>query len=295
MKNETRELFVRLEEIKTEVLREHPGINKEQLRRICSNNKEYARIREEIYMKNSRLVNKVLSDMQRGNYREKYSEEDLIEAGNEEMLRTIDEFKISKNTQFSTYAYACIRGAIHKEMLQQKKRINIPEKMITDVRKALLQAENNGQLTLEEIRKKTKYKDDEILLVLGLLRPQLSLNDIMDSEDEVASIIPSPENIEEDYEEKEKKEMLQKFLESKLTEQELKMISLRFGLNGDKAMTLDEVARELSKNITKERMRQQINAVLRKLKDSPEKDMFAVYMDKPDAYETVESEKKNSI
>ena len=117
----------------------------------------------------------------------------------------------------------------------------------------------------------------------------------MDSEDEVASIIPSPENIEEDYEEKEKKEMLQKFLESKLTKQELEMISLRFGLNGDKAMTLDEVARELSKNITKERMRQQINAVLRKLKDSPEKDMFAVYMDKPDAYETVESEKKNSI
>ena len=147
-----------------------------------------------------------------------------------------------------------------------------------------------GSIRIGEVQEKTGYDADEVLLLLNLLAPQLSIDYEFDDGHVISDILPSNENIEENYEENEKREKLIEFIRFILTDEEFKIISLHYGLNGNKILNNIEISKVLSRKITPERVRQIKQTAIRKLMNAKGIDEFAIYMDNPD-----KCRRKNSI
>ena len=197
--------------------------------------------------------------------------EDLIQEGSIGLMKAIDMFDLEKGCKFSTYAVWWIRQKIIRSIYDIGRTIRVPvginekknkiKKTITKLEKELGREPTNEELAIE-----LKISPEKIKEILRVTQAIISINQKVDddSRSELVDFIEDTKatNPEKIAVEKVWSEEIQNTL-SILDERQRQIITLHFGLDGDKTRTLQEIGEIMG--ITRERVRQIEAEAIKKL------------------------------
>jgi len=197
---------------------------------------------------------------------------DMISEGNIGLMKAVERFDPAKGGKLSTYGSWWIKQCIKRALANQSKTIRVPVHMVDKISK-MRRAANR---LLEEFGREPT--DEELGEDLGISATRVgqmrmaaarpaSLDALIGDEDSHKfSDVVEDTNAESPYERLEGKAvnaMLQDMVKT-LGPREANILRARFGLDGRRQMTLEEVSAELG--VTRERVRRIQNTALRKLR-----------------------------
>jgi RNA polymerase primary sigma factor len=198
---------------------------------------------------------------------------DLISEGNIGLIKAVERFNPRKGGKLSTYAAWWIKQSIKRALANQSKTIRLPVHLVDKISKmrraAMALAEDLGR----------EPTDEEVAMELGVpvnkvahlksvsIRPASLDAPIGDDGDSgTFGEIVGDENATSPYEnvrELNLKSDLDQMIES-LDKREAEILRMRFGLDGNDELTLEEVGRKFK--VTRERVRQLQNLALQKIR-----------------------------
>lgn len=159
-------------------------------------------VKDEIVMGNLKLVLSAVKP-----YRsQKYSLDDLFQIGVIGLIKSIDNFDVSKNVMFSTYAVPMIRGEIKRYVSDSVSILRV-SRQVKDLAYHCFKAkeELTQQLerspTYEEISKYLNIKKEQVKEAFESFNPVMSFSEPINNTDEdsleLYDIISDPEDLEE--------------------------------------------------------------------------------------------------
>lgn len=202
-------------------------------------------------------------------YHDKYDAPlaDGIQDGCIGLMKAIEKFDFGKHDLFTTYAPQWILQNISRGFMDTERIIRVPVHVLEEMRKingisARLFEELGREALLEEIAIEYGDSIEKVSQILKQTQEAVSL-DAFD-ENELSKYCIHEEDIIEKVDRSLFRRQLNKFFQE-LTVREKRVLKLRFGLNSEIEMTLEEVGQ--IEGVTRERIRQIELKTLRKLKE----------------------------
>jgi RNA polymerase primary sigma factor len=187
---------------------------------------------------------------------------DLIDEGNIGLIEAVERFDYTRKCRFSTYGTWWIRQAIIKSIADKGRVIRIPIHMLNTIKKCYFVAKQLTQdlgrdPSNEELSEYLGLPVSKVKEIVKLSQETTSLDTIVDDGNltRLADLIKD-DSMAEPFEavfSMTIQETIENILSS-LSEREMKIIQLRFGLAGEGPLTLEETGKLLG--ITRERVRQ---------------------------------------
>ena len=226
-------------------------------------------LRQEMVEKNLRLVVRIVNQY---SYRQ-LSVSDLVQEGNLGLMRSLEKFDFNLKHKFSTYAGWWIRQSIGRAIAEQFRVIRIPAHMVTTIA-AINRVEQRFILEHDrmpdpaEIAEVLNLPTARVSAIRKMARQTISLQSPLSVNEDGSSledILPDEHAVDpaQDISEDTINFQLRKLLKT-LSGREQKILTMRFGLLGERVHTLQEISDYF--NISRERVRQLEMQTLNKLR-----------------------------
>jgi RNA polymerase primary sigma factor len=186
---------------------------------------------------------------------------DLINEGNLGLIRAAEKFDETRGVKFISYAVWWIRQAILQALAEQSRIVRVPLNRAGELhrigkRSSALVQELGREPTVGELAEGLEVNAEELYKTMSIAMAHLSLD---------APLVPGEDNKLLDYLPDEntgpEQEAFEKALKnnveaalSTLKPREARILRLYYGLDGEEAMTLEEIGQQLG--VTRERVRQ---------------------------------------
>ncbi len=209
---------------------------------------------------------------------------DLVSEGNIGLMKAVERFDPAKGAKLSTYAAWWIRQSIKRALVNQSKTIRLPVYLVDKISKMhrvslQLTEELGHEPTDDEVAEEIGISSEKVSQLKTIsIRPASLDAPISDDDSTEFGEIVGDDAAQTPFEllrDKNLRDEVSDLLEA-LDDRERKIIFQRFGLDGGKSKTLEEVGKEFG--VTRERIRQLQNIALAKLRQALSKKETPTYL-----------------